>query len=55
MRKATVLSTHSRQIEDSLVRNAPVVRARDVIAGENKICPFKELEWLKMQSFQELE
>ena len=39
----------------ALVRNAPAVRARDIIAGENKICPFERLEWLKIQSFQELE
>ena len=40
MRKATALSTHSRWIEDSMVRSVLreelVVRARDIIAGENK-------------------
>ena len=40
MRKATALSTHSRQIEaDSLLRNGQweeVGRMRDIIAGENK-------------------
>ena len=46
--KVTALSPHSRQIEDSLVNNAAWnekigSRARDIIAGENRNCPF---EWL---------
>ena len=39
MWKTMALSTHSSQIEDSLLRNAPweeVGSTRDIIAGENK-------------------